>query len=476
MSVRAAIYHEPALPEILVASSYLYLLNVAGWLVEKTCHAGLVGNIVIGIIYGTPLSGILQPVWEATLWLLGYIGLILIVFEGGLHTDLDLFRENVVLSIVTASTGIAAPIGLTLLLFHFGFHLSLMDSFAAGAALAATSLGTTFAVLESSAPNPKETSSEISTPTDIRHTRIGCTLLAAALIDDILGLVLAAVIPSIRNPDGEHKPLAEAIARPIGVSIALFLLVEISPIRRTLVACLSMVQRQARSRLRLDVISVCTLLIVTTLSGMVAAAHYAGASVLLGAWVTGAMLGEVDRAEKGRHDQELHPTNPQLPEIVSESQSPRTTPSTFLAAFKYHIAPIQNLILAPLFFGAIGTAIPFLDLWTGRIIWRGIIYSVLMVIAKMIVGVWILVWPVTNKGRTQNPNGRSSSIYPALLLAIAMVSRGEISLLIAQLGKLSDEAYQLTMWAILLCTILGPLGTGLLLKWKREECLAGQWG
>ncbi|KAG9042946.1 Hsp70 ATPase ssc1 [Tulasnella sp. UAMH 9824] len=298
-----------------------------------------------------------------------------------------------------------------MLLFHFGFHLSLMDSFAAGAALAATSLGTTFAVLESSARSPKETSSEASAPTDIRHTRIGCTLSAAALIDDILGLVLAAVIPSIRNTDGEHhKPLAEAIARPVGVSIALFLLVEIGPLRRGLVACLSMAHRKARSWMRVDGTSICTLLIVITLSGLVAAVHYAGASVLLGAWITGALLGEVDRAEHRRHDlEETHPTSPQVSEIVAESQGPRTTPSTFIAAFEYRIAPIQNMILAPLFFGAIGTAIPFLDLWTGRIIWRGIIYSVLMVIAKMIVGVWILVWPSTNKGRTQNPEDHSAT-------------------------------------------------------------------
>lgn len=380
------------------------------------------------------------------------------------------------LSIVVASTGVAAPIGLTLLLFHFGFHLSLMDSFAAGAALAATSLGTTFAVLESSVQTPKVT--DTSTSKDIRHTRIGCTLLAAALIDDILGLVLAAVIPSIRNTDGAHKPLAEAIARPIGVSIAFFLLVEIGPLRRGLVAYLSKVHRRARSSLQLDGASICTLLTVMTLSALVAAAHYAGASVLLGAWVAGALLGEVDRVEQRlQGGEETLPTNPHTPEIVVESQVQQTTLlSTFLTAFDCHLAPIQNRILAPLFFGAVGTAIPFLDLWSGRIIWRGILYSALMMIAKMVAGVWILVWPLTNRKGTQDPASRSSPIYPALLLSIAMVSRGEISLLIAQLGQLGDEAYQLTMWAILLCTILGPLCTGLLIKWKRQECVAGVWG
>lgn len=379
------------------------------------------------------------------------------------------------LSIVVASTGVAAPIGLTLLLFHFGFHLSLMDSFAAGAALAATSLGTTFAVLESSVQSPKST--DTPTSKDIRHTRIGCTLLAAALIDDILGLVLAAVIPSIRNTDGAHKPLAEAIARPIGVSIAFFLLVEIGLLRRGLVACLSTVHRGARSRLQLDGTSICTLLTVITLSALVAAAHYAGASVLLGAWVAGALLGEVDRVERLQGEEETLPTDPHTSEIVVESQVQQMTLlSTFLTAFECHLAPIQNRILAPLFFGAVGTAIPFLDLWSGRIIWRGILYSALMMIAKMVAGVWILVWPFTNRKGTQDPASRSSPIYPALLLSIAMVSRGEISLLIAQLGQLGNEAYQLTMWAILLCTILGPLCTGLLIKWKRQECVAGAWG
>lgn len=62
------------------------------------------------------------------------------------------------------------------------------------------------------------------------------TRTAVYLIDDVVGLVLAAVIPSIWNTDGAHKPLAEAIACPVGVSIGFFLLVEIGPLRRGLVA------------------------------------------------------------------------------------------------------------------------------------------------------------------------------------------------------------------------------------------------
>ncbi|KAG8977986.1 Hsp70 ATPase ssc1, partial [Tulasnella sp. 427] len=449
------------------------------WIVHKTFHAGLLGNLAVGIIFGTPLSGLLQPDWETTFWLLGYVGLILLVFEGGLHTDLKLFRQNFTLSVTVATTGVAVPIGLTLLLFHVGFHLSIMDGFAAGAALAATSLGTTFAVLESGTARSSE-AREGSVSKDIRRTRIGTTLLAAALIDDILGLVLVAVITSIRDPDkGERKSLAEAIARPVGVSVAFFLIIGVDALRQSLVRCLSLLRRQALARMRLDETAVATTLSIISLLALVTAAHYAGASVLLGAWVAGAVLGEMDHIQPGYSlGQSMNP-RPVEVEVVPVNdvhQTPAVSP--FVSAFEFHVAPIKNRILAPLFFGAVGTAIPFLDLWKPRIIWRGLIYSLLMVIAKMVAGLWIVIWPSkSNRPEATARDGlyRLTSIYPALLLSVAMVSRGEISLLIAQLGHLGDEAYQLTMWATLMCTILGPLFTGLLLKWKRKDCLAGKW-
>lgn len=90
-----------------------------------------------------------------------------------------------------------------------------------------------------------------------------------------------------------------------------------------------------------------------------------------------------------------------------------------------------------------------------------------MTLAKMIVGLWVVVWPT---GQGKRP------FYPALMLAVAMVSRGEISLLIAQQGHLSDDAYKIVMWAVLLCTFAGPLGTGCLLRWKGNRCVEGVWG
>ena len=82
MTDRAAHLEHPSGVQILTLSSYLYLLNVFGWIFNYLFHAGLVGQVILGIIYGTPVGQLLPQDWETTLWQIGYLGLVLIVFEG----------------------------------------------------------------------------------------------------------------------------------------------------------------------------------------------------------------------------------------------------------------------------------------------------------------------------------------------------------------------------------------------------------
>jgi hypothetical protein len=74
-------YREPSVPELLGLSSFIYLLNVVRDLFNLL-YAGVVGELVLGIVYGTPLLGILSLEWEQTMSNLGYIGLVIILFEG----------------------------------------------------------------------------------------------------------------------------------------------------------------------------------------------------------------------------------------------------------------------------------------------------------------------------------------------------------------------------------------------------------
>jgi NhaP-type Na+/H+ or K+/H+ antiporter len=83
-------YHEPDIVSILTVISFFILLTVSAWLSNKIFRAGLIGQIVVGLIYGVPIANILPVEWQETFLALGYIGLILIIFEGmGAWRDLD---------------------------------------------------------------------------------------------------------------------------------------------------------------------------------------------------------------------------------------------------------------------------------------------------------------------------------------------------------------------------------------------------
>ena len=69
----------------------------------------------------------------------------------------------------------------------------------------------------------------------------------------------------------------------------------------------------------------------------------------------------------------------------------------------------------------------------------------------------------------------------ALLLGSAMVARGEIGLLIIEIGYnstkyVSEEGFITGVWAILLNTIIGPVTVGLLVKFYGKRIGEGEWG
>jgi hypothetical protein len=68
--------------QILVVISFFLFLSAGEWIARKLFRAGLIGQIVVGLIYGVPLGNILDNHWQDTFVALGYFGLILIVLEG----------------------------------------------------------------------------------------------------------------------------------------------------------------------------------------------------------------------------------------------------------------------------------------------------------------------------------------------------------------------------------------------------------
>lgn len=75
-------YEQPRVVQLLILLSLLFFLNVVRVVADYFLHAGIIAEIALGMIYGEPLAGIIPTDWEATFSVLGYLGLIGLVFEG----------------------------------------------------------------------------------------------------------------------------------------------------------------------------------------------------------------------------------------------------------------------------------------------------------------------------------------------------------------------------------------------------------
>ncbi|KAK0205187.1 Cation/H+ exchanger [Desarmillaria ectypa] len=423
-------YTIPEIPILFTFASFLFFINLAEGLASYLIEAGLLGSLLVGIIYGQEAANILPTDAQTTFQIIGYIGLLLIVFEAGLTTDMSLLYKNIWLSLLVALTGVGLPIGLSILLLTVGYKYTVLHGFAAGAALCSTSLSTTLALLS----------------LEIKKTRTGqCHL---PLIDDIVGLVIAGIISEISSVDEASVSIKwQTIVRPIMVSVAVGLFTFI--ISRLLRFLVFRIPAAWKDRPRTQRVQLSMLVFV--LAGYVAGANYSGTSELFGAYLAGTLLTHVV-ALSSREESE---------DKIEDHQI--ITP---IHAFTNCIMPILQVLLSPLFFASIGAALPIRLLasvhGSHRVVWRGIIYSLLMGIAKATVGIWMLIWP----DRDDGPHVLTI-IQSATLLGTAMMARGEIALIVAEIARPilgDDEPFAVVIWAIVLNTIGGATGVGLVLR------------
>lgn len=78
-------YHEPGIVTILTLTSFLLLLNIVNYALDRIIYVGLIGQIFLGIAFGTPGGNLLSKDAETVIVHLGYLGLLLLVYEG--HLD-----------------------------------------------------------------------------------------------------------------------------------------------------------------------------------------------------------------------------------------------------------------------------------------------------------------------------------------------------------------------------------------------------
>jgi Na+:H+ antiporter len=178
---------DPVVPLLLSLAIILSAAKLGGAVAVAAGQPAVLGEIVIGIVLGNlGLIGIhtVEPMKEEpTLAVLASLGVIVLLFEVGLESTIEQMRRVGLSSFLVAILGVVAPFGLGWLVgvWLLPDHSRYVHAFL-GAVLTATSVGITARVLR-----------------DLKkmETRESKIILGAAVIDDVLGLLVLAVMSGV---------------------------------------------------------------------------------------------------------------------------------------------------------------------------------------------------------------------------------------------------------------------------------------
>lgn len=164
--------------------------KVFGILARKLKAPQVVGEIIAGLIVGPSLLGLVT----ATDFLsqMAEIGVVLLMFSAGLGTDLKELLKTGPVACLIAAAGVFVPLvgGCLLHMCFYGFNPigdpEFITSLFIGVIMTATSVSITV-----------ETLKELG----YLKSKIGTTVVAAAIIDDVMGIIVLTFVIGSRNPD-----------------------------------------------------------------------------------------------------------------------------------------------------------------------------------------------------------------------------------------------------------------------------------
>lgn len=368
---------------ILVA---LFVMLVAAKLMaelfERLRQPAVVGEILAGVIIGPSLLRIVQPsdVTEA----LAEIGVIFLLFTVGLETrPSDIFKVGGTATLV-AVLGVIAPFiaGWGLLSFWPGY--SHIEAIFLGAAMVATSVGITARVLSGMGLIAMATSRVI---------------LAAAVIDDVIGLLVLAVVSSMASGgiDYVHIGIIAALAVSFTVIIAVFGSRAVHQVKKPV------------SNLRIGHSLLMFALLLCF--GLAVIANLIGIAGIVGAFLAGVALSE---ATDGT---DLHDQSQTLTEFTT-----------------------------PFFLVNIGLKLNLAIFVTREVIVLSVIVIVLACLTK-IVGCGLGALKMRTRG--------------ALQVGVGMMPRGEVGIVVAQIGlalaAVGDAIYAVVLAMAIATTLIAPI-------------------
>lgn len=369
-------------------------VKVMGHLSTKIGQPSVFGKLLVGIILGPSLLNIIHP--SPLISHLAEIGVILLMFLAGLETDLDEFKKNGFAATTVAIGGVVLPflggMGLSLL---FGFETTV--AVYVGTLLVATSVSISVQTLREMGK---------------LKTREGTTILGAAVLDDVLGIiVLSAVLGYTAGSSAGAGGVADLVF--LIIKIAVFFAIAVVIGYFVLPPVLKLFQRLQVTQTMLA-FGVIVALLFAYLSELF------GVAGIVGSYVCGLMLS-------------LTPHRDELTEKVETFSYP---------------------LLVPLFFANIGLVANFREVNTD-IIWFSILLVIVAVLGKVF-------------GGALGAKVARFSTKSAFGIGAGMVARGEVGLIVAMIGIergiISNDLFSAALIVVIVSTLVTPPALKLLMK------------
>lgn len=159
----------------------LFAAKIAGFLFDRIKQPRVLGELLVGVLLGPSLFGFIDGS-EEILMFLSEIGVIILLFLVGLESNIHELLKSGKAALMVAVIGVISPVILALPYLLYVEALDFNAALFIGATLTATSVGVTMRVL-----------SEMKKITSLE----GKIILGAAVIDDVLGLIILSVLAGI---------------------------------------------------------------------------------------------------------------------------------------------------------------------------------------------------------------------------------------------------------------------------------------
>jgi Kef-type K+ transport system membrane component KefB len=370
--------------------------KLLGELAERIGQPSVLGELVAGVLLGPSLLGVVPTHGNTAdiIHVLAELGVVLLLFEIGLETDLqEMFRVGAA-SLSVATVGVIVPFALGVgywVWFPHGDVAAAGDRLTQGifigATLTATSVGITARVLSDLG--------RMST----QESRI---IIGAAVIDDVLGLVILSVVSGMAA--GTSISVI-GVARTLAVAVG-FLVIAVIAGRFLLPRLFDYVVRM-RVRYVLLVFAFAFAL------GLAATAAAAGSALIIGAFAAGLILSGTNQFD----------------------------------VIEREVKPVAS-IFTPIFFVSIGASVDLHLLDPTNPAARGTLVIALVVTALAIVGKLAAGWAA--------PWVR----FRRIVVGVGMVPRGEVGLIFADIGRrsgiLGEDVFGAVLLMVMATTFVAP--------------------